>query len=454
MKIHFIAIGGSAMHNLALALLTKGYQISGSDDEIFEPSRSRLLAAGLLPEAPGWFPEKITPNLDAIILGMHAKADNPELLKAREMGLKIYSYPEYLYEQSKNKTRIVVGGSHGKTTITAMILHAMHYAGVDTDYMVGAKLEGFDVMVRLSHEAPFMVIEGDEYLTSPIDPRPKFHLYRPHIALISGIAWDHMNVFRTFEDYKAQFETFTQLVEPGGRLIYFAKDSMVEEVARKAPETVEKIPYTGLEHQVSDNGSISVEYREKLWPVSIFGSHNMQNMHGAMLVCRQVGIDEETFLESMATFRGAANRLELLASSDASAVYRDFAHAPSKVKATTLAVKEKFPQRRLIACLELHTYSSLNRDFLPQYRGTLASADERVVYYNPHALELKRLPMLQPAEVQEAFGDPQLRVFNNTEKLKDYLYTLQGHNACLLLMSSGNFGNLDVQALARHFVGD
>lgn len=453
MKIHFIAIGGSAMHNLALALLSKGYQITGSDDEIFEPSRSRLLAAGLLPEASGWFPEKITPDLDAVILGMHAKADNPELLKARELGLKIYSYPEYLYEQSKHKTRIVVGGSHGKTTITAMILHAMRHAGIDTDYMVGAKLEGFDVMVRLSHEAPFMVIEGDEYLTSPIDPRPKFHLYRPHIALISGIAWDHMNVFRTFEDYKAQFETFTQLIEPGGKLIYCAKDPQVEEVAHKAPETIEKIPYTGLEHQIADDGSTWVKYGDKSWPVSVFGSHNMQNMHGAMLVCRQVGMDAETFLESMATFRGAANRLELLASSDDSAVYRDFAHAPSKVKATTQAVKEKFPQRRLIACLELHTYSSLNRDFLPQYRGTLAAADLRIVYFNPHALELKRLPMLQPAEVQQAFGDPHLIVFNDTEKLKDFLYTLNGRDACLLLMSSGNFGDLDVQTLARHFAG-
>ncbi|MGC8865695.1 MAG: UDP-N-acetylmuramate--L-alanine ligase [Bacteroidales bacterium] len=454
MRIHFIAIGGSAMHNLALALLAKGYRITGSDDEIFEPSRSRLLAAGLLPEAPGWFSEKITPDLDAVILGMHAKADNPELLRARELGLKIYSYPEYLYEQSKNKTRIVIGGSHGKTTITAMILHAMRFAGIDTDYMVGAKLEGFDVMVRLSHQAPYMVIEGDEYLTSPIDPRPKFHLYRPHIALISGIAWDHMNVFRTFEDYKKQFEIFAQLVEPGGKLVYCAQDTVVEDVAQKAPETIEKIPYRGLEPQLSDDGGTWVKYDEKLWPVSVFGSHNMQNMHGALLVCQQVGLSAETFLQSMATFRGAANRLELMASNGDSAVYRDFAHAPSKVRATTLALKEKFPQRQLIACLELHTYSSLNRDFLPQYRGTMAIADQRIVYYNPHAIELKRLPMLEPQEVQEAFGDPHLLIFNDTGKLRDYLFALHGNHSCLLLMSSGNFGNLDVQALARNFVGN
>ncbi len=451
MKIHFIAIGGSAMHNLALALLEKGYEITGSDDEIFEPSRSRLQAAGLLPKSFGWFPEKIHPGLDAVILGMHAKADNPELLKARELGVKIYSYPEYLYEQSKNKTRIVIGGSHGKTTITAMILHAMRHAGLDTDYMVGAKLEGFDVMVRLSHQAPFMVIEGDEYLTSPIDPRPKFHLYRPHIALISGIAWDHMNVFKTFDDYKTQFELFVKLIEPGGKLIYCSADPEVHQIAHHAGGHLQLIPYTGLAHESNSDGTTWVLYGGQRWPVTIFGSHNMQNLHGAMLVCQQAGISESTFLQSMASFRGAANRLELVIQTQYSAVYRDFAHAPSKVKATTLALREKYPKRRIIACLELHTYSSLSRDFLPQYRDTLQSADTRIVYYNPHAIELKRLPMLQPEDIQKAFADPQLIIFNDTSQLRDYLFSLKGHDACLLLMSSGNFGNLDIQEIANHF---
>ncbi len=452
MRIHFIAIGGSAMHNLALALLEKGYEITGSDDEIFEPSRSRLKAAGLLPEAFGWFPEKINPSLDAVILGMHAKADNPELLRARELGIKIYSYPEYLYEQSKNKTRIVIGGSHGKTTITAMILHAMKYAGIDTDYMVGAKLEGFDVMVRLSHQADYMVIEGDEYLTSPIDPRPKFHLYRPHIALMSGIAWDHMNVFKTFADYKAQFKTFIELVEPGGKLIYCANDPEVSQLAGKAGKPLQLIPYTGLFQVSSEEGITHVIYEDRRWPVSVFGSHNMQNMHGAMLVCKQLGISETTFLKSMADFRGAANRLELVKQGYDSAVYRDFAHAPSKVRATTQALREKYPNRKIIACFELHTYSSLSKEFLPQYQNALQAADMRMVYYNPHAIELKRLPMLCPEDIKEAFADPQLLVFNDSNLLNEYLHSLEGQNSCLLMMSSGNFGNLDIQEIAHHFV--
>ncbi len=454
MKVHFIAIGGSAMHNLALALKEKGYEITGSDDEIFEPSRSRLEAAGLMPAAFGWFPEKIQPTLDAVILGMHARADNPELLRAKKLGIKIYSYPEYLYEQSKNKTRIVIGGSHGKTTITAMILHALRYEGLDTDYMVGAKLEGFDVMVRLSQNAPYMVIEGDEYLTSPIDPRPKFHLYKPHIALISGISWDHMNVFKTFEDYQLQFEKFIHLIEPEGKLIYHAQDNLVSQVAQKARKDIESIAYTELEHENTDGRTTFVIYNGKRWPVNVFGRHNMQNMHGAMLACKQIGVPESSFLESMATFRGAANRLELIAESKNSAVYRDFAHAPSKVKATTLAVREKYPHRTLIACFELHTFSSLSREFLPQYKGTLEMADVRIVYYNTHAIELKRLPMLKPEEIKEAFNDSQLIVFNEVYKLQEYLHNLKGENSCLLMMSSGSFGNLDIHRTALKFVGN
>ncbi|HQN99199.1 MAG TPA: Mur ligase family protein, partial [Bacteroidales bacterium] len=416
MRIHFIAIGGSAMHNLALALADKGYTITGSDDEIFEPSRSRLANKGLLPEKEGWFPEKLDNNIDAVILGMHAKADNPELLRAKELKLKIYSYPEYLYEQSKDKTRIVIGGSHGKTTITAMVLHAFKQAGIISDYMIGAHLEGFEVMVKLSHNAHYMVIEGDEYLTSPIDPRPKFHLYHPHIALLSGIAWDHFNVFPSFEIYKKQFEIFASSIVPHGTLVYCNEDETVRQIARNAPENITKVGYSMPESFLKDHKTY-VKAADEWFSLQIFGKHNLLNLMGAMEVCKLVGIDNLTFMQTMTSFRGASNRLELIAQNESTTIYRDFAHSPSKVKATVEALYSQYQDRNLVACLELHTYSSLNKDFLPQYKGSLKMAQKRVVYFNPHAIQLKNLPFLLPEEIKSSFEDDSLQVFDDINEL-------------------------------------
>lgn len=445
--LHFIAIGGSAMHNLALALAERGYTIPGSDDVIFEPSRSRLARKGLLPEREGWFPEKLDPNIDAVILGMHAKADNPELLRAKELGLKIYSYPEYLYEQSKDKMRIVIGGSHGKTTITAMVLHAFRQAGIDTDYMVGARLEGFDVMVKLSHNAHFMVIEGDEYLTSPIDPRPKFHLYHPHIALLSGIAWDHFNVFPSFEIYRKQFEIFVSLIEPAGALVYCKEDESVRRIASNAPNNIQKISYSFPEFKIQDHTTL-IKAIDEWFPLQIFGKHNLLNLSGAMKVCQLIGIDTLTFMKAMTSFRGASNRLELIAQNELTAVYRDFAHSPSKVKATIEALVGQYPERNLVACLELHTFSSLNKDFLPQYKGSMEMAHKRIIYFNPHSLQLKNLPPLFADEIKKSFDDDSLQVFNDIDALLAFLETLSWKNSNLLLMSSGNFDGLDSKRLA------
>ena len=362
MNIHFIAIGGAAMHNLALALHLKGDIITGSDDEIFDPSKSRLAARGILPEIFGWFPEKITNNLDAVVLGMHAKQDNPELIKAQELGLKIYSYPEFLYEQSKHKTRVVIGGSHGKTTITSMILHVMHYHDREVDYMVGAQLEGFDVMVKLTDENDFIVLEGDEYLSSPIDMRPKFHLYKPNIALISGIAWDHINVFPTYEGYVEQFSVFVDSIVEGGSITYNIEDAEVKKVVEASENTIRKFPYKTPNYKVK-NGTTLLETEEGEMPIEIFGKHNLNNLAGAKWICQQMGIDESDFYEAISTFQGASKRLEKIAASETSVAYKDFAHSPSKVSATTQAVKNQFPNRKLIACLELHTYSSLNPKF-------------------------------------------------------------------------------------------
>ncbi|MPT35968.1 MAG: peptidoglycan synthetase, partial [Flavobacterium sp.] len=379
MRTHFIAIGGSAMHNLALALHSKGYKVTGSDDAIFEPSKTRLQNKGLLPEEMGWFPEKITSDIEAVILGMHAKADNPELLKAQELGLKIYSYPEFLYEQSKDKTRVVIGGSHGKTTITSMILHVMHYHNIDVDYMVGAQLEGFDTMVHLTTDNDFIVLEGDEYLSSPMDPRPKFHLYQPNIALISGIAWDHINVFPTYENYVEQFSIFIRKITNGGILVYNENDPEVKRVAEEATNPIRKIPYHTPDYTVED-GTTLLATPEGPMPIEVFGAHNLNNLAGAKWICQNMGVDEADFYEAIASFKGASKRLEKIAEGKGKVAYKDFAHSPSKVAATTKAVKEQYPNRNLIACLELHTYSSLNAEFLKEYQGALNAADTAVVF--------------------------------------------------------------------------
>ncbi len=442
MNVHFIAIGGSAMHNLALALHFKGYQVTGSDDTIFEPSKSRLDKQGLLPEVFGWFPEKISTNLDAIVLGMHAKEDNPELLKAQELGLKIYSYPEFLYEQSKNKTRVVIGGSHGKTTITSMILHVMHYHDIDVDYMVGAQLEGFDVMVKLTNDNDFIVLEGDEYLSSPIDRRPKFHLYKPNIALLSGIAWDHINVFPTYENYEAQFSIFVDSIVKGGSINYNEEDEAVKRVVENSENPIRKMPYKTPEYTV-DNGETLLETPEGPMPIEIFGKHNLNNLAGAKWICQHMGIDEDDFYEAISTFKGASKRLEKIAESATSVAYKDFAHSPSKVEATTNAVKEQYQDRTLVACLELHTYSSLNAEFLKEYKGALNAADVAVVFYSPHAVEIKKLDNVSEQQIAEAFKRDDLIIYTNPEDFKAYLFSQDYNNKSLLLMSSGNYGGLD-----------
>lgn len=444
MRIHFIAIGGSAMHNLALALNQKGENVTGSDDEIFEPSKSRLKAKGLLPENVGWFPEKITSDIDAVILGMHAKADNPELLKAKELGLKIFSYPEFLHEQSKNKTRVVIGGSHGKTTITSMILHVMNYHGKDVDYMVGAQLEGFDTMVKITHDNEFMVIEGDEYLSSPIDRRPKFHLYKPNIALLSGIAWDHINVFPTYENYVEQFEIFLNEITADGAIVYNEEDAEVKRVVEATTNTIKKYPYKTPDYKVQ-GGTTILNTSEGSLAVEIFGKHNLNNLAGARGVCQLMGIDAKGFYEAIATFKGASKRLEKIAETATAVAYKDYAHSPSKVKATTQAVKNQYPDRKLIACLELHTYSSLNPEFLKEYKGALDAADSAVVFYSPHAVMIKKLEAIKREQIEGAFDRKDLVVFTNPADFKTYLFSQDYENTSLLLMSSGNYGGLDFQ---------
>jgi len=442
MQIHFIAIGGSAMHNLAMALHTKGYQITGSDDTIFEPSKSRLGAKGLLPNEFGWFPEKITDTLDAVVLGMHAKADNPELLKAQELGIKIYSYPEFLYEQSKNKTRVVIGGSHGKTTITSMILHVMHYHEKEVDYMVGAQLDGFDTMVHLTEENDFIVLEGDEYLSSPIDRRPKFHLYKPNIALLSGIAWDHINVFPTMENYVEQFELFLNCMSNAAIMVYNEEDTIVKKVVEESDKHMKRYPYQLPIHEVID-GQTYLETNEGPMPIEIFGNHNLSNLAGAKWICQHMGVDEDEFYEAIATFKGASKRLEKIAESKGKVAYKDFAHSPSKVKATTNAVAEQYNTRKTIACLELHTYSSLNAEFLKEYENALDAADEAIVFYSPDAVAIKKLEEVSEQQIFDAFKRNDLKVFTNPEDFKAHLFAMNLDNSALLLMSSGNYGGLD-----------
>ena len=444
MKIHFIAIGGSAMHNLAIALHNKGYHVTGSDDTIHDPSKSRLERKGLLPEAFGWFPEKITSDLDVIILGMHAKKDNPELLKAQDMGLKIYSYPEFLYEQSKDKTRVVIGGSHGKTTITSMILHVLAYHDREVDYMVGAQLEGFETMVHLTTENEFMVLEGDEYLSSPIDRRPKFHLYKPNIALLSGIAWDHINVFPTFEGYVEQFRIFTDSLTNGGIMVYNDEDAIVKEVVESSTHPIKKYPYSTPTYEIED-GITAIDTPDGMMPLEIFGDHNLQNLAGAKWICQHMGIDEDDFYEAIASFTGASKRLEKIAENSQTVVFKDFAHSPSKVKATTEAVKKQYAQREVIACLELHTYSSLNAEFLSEYQGALDQADKAVVFYSPHAVKIKQLDEVTTAQIGAAFGREDLIIFTNPSEFKAFLFGQNLEQTAVVLMSSGNYGGLDFE---------
>jgi UDP-N-acetylmuramate: L-alanyl-gamma-D-glutamyl-meso-diaminopimelate ligase len=451
MNVHFIAIGGSAMHNLAIALSRKGAKVTGSDDELFEPSRTRLEKQGILPEAIGWFPEKITNNLDAVILGMHAREDNPELLKAKELNIPIFSYPEYLYEQSKNKHRIVIGGSHGKTTITSMLLHVVNELGLNVDYMVGAQLEGYDCMVKLSGESEFMILEGDEYLSSPIDRRPKFHLYKPHTALISGIAWDHINVFPTWENYVDQFRKFCEVIEPGGKLIYNTEDVTLKKLGEEFESKLETKPYQTPVYRTTETGTV-MTHEGKEYELQIFGAHNLQNLVGAMFLAESMRISNHEFLRAIGTFKGAGKRLQKVVENASFTLFKDFAHSPSKLKATTAAVKEQYPARKVVACMELHTFSSLRKEFLPLYEGAMNAADEALVYFSPAVVAHKKLEPLSIEQVQAAFGG-NVKVVNNTQEVLDFIREKQWDNAVLLMMSSGNFDGIDYDKLGAELIG-
>ena len=451
MKLHFIAIGGSAMHNLAIALKQKGYFITGSDDEIFDPAKSRLEKYGLLPKSIGWSEDNINSDLNAIVLGMHAKKDNPELLKAQALGLKIYSYPEFLYEMSKEKIRIVIGGSHGKTSITAMILHALNHCGVEADFMVGAQLSGFEVMVKLTDNAKYMVLEGDEYLTSPIDLRPKFHLYNPNIALISGIAWDHINVFPTFDIYKEQFSIFCEKIEKEGSLIYCNEDKNVREIANSARKEIKKLPYGIIPNRI-EKGKTIIEWEGKEYILKVFGEHNLMNIYGAMLACQEIGISNNDFLNVIQSFSGASKRLELVKENDNVAIYKDFAHSPSKLKATISALKNQFPDRKLVAAMELHTFSSLTSEFLLQYKGAMDMADLPIAYFNPKTIEHKGLQEITKEQVFSAFDREDIIICNKSSEVIDYIRTIKWENTNLLMMSSGNFDGINFDELANQLI--
>ncbi len=448
MHIHFIAIGGAVMHNLAIALHKKGYTVTGSDDEIFEPSKSRLAAHGLLPAEWGWHPEKIDKSVSAVILGMHALKDNPELKKARKLGIKIYSFPEYLYEQTKKKKRVVIAGSHGKTTITSMVMHALRENGIRFDYMVGSQLEGFDTMVNLEEENGIAVFEGDEYLSSPLDKRPKFLHYKANIALISGIAWDHMNVFPEYKTYLKQFMLLTRKMNDTGTVIYNETDEEARKIANTAPGGIHRIPYHAVNYTVEENG-LTVHEEGKKVSLSIFGRHNMENLAGAMKICGLLGVKKQDFLMSMTSFKGAKKRQELLSDNGRTKIYLDFAHAPSKVKATVEAFREMFPDKKLTACLEIHTYSSLNKNFLPQYKGSLDKADEAALFYNPEVVAHKKMEPLSSEFIRESFDLQRLKVIDNKEELEEYITEKSRDEGILLLMSSGNFSGIDLQKTGK-----
>ncbi|MFT7420457.1 MAG: UDP-N-acetylmuramate: L-alanyl-gamma-D-glutamyl-meso-diaminopimelate ligase [Arcticibacterium sp.] len=447
-RIHFIAVGGAIMHNLALALHKKGYRVTGSDDEIYDPAKGRLAKAGILPGKMGWDDTNITSDLDAVILGMHAKKDNPELKKAQELGIKVYSFPEYVFEQSKQKQRIVIAGSHGKTSITSIILHVLKHYNRNFDYLVGAQIEGFDLMVKLTDDAPIIILEGDEYLSSALEMKPKFLFYHPHITLISGVAWDHFNVFPKFDDYVKAFDQLAAGMSKAGSLIYDETDDIANIIGNQPKEDVNKLPYKAHPYEVK-NGKTWLKTDNGAIPIKIFGEHNMKNLQGAKLILEKLAITEDMFYEAIQSFSGAAKRLEKLGENKNTLIYRDFAHAPSKVGATTAATKELFPDRNLVACYELHTYSSLSKEFLPHYAEKLNAADEAVVFYSPHTVAMKKMPAISKEEIKKAFGKDALQVFTTSEELEAYLITQNWYKSNLLLMSSGTFGGTDFAKLSE-----
>lgn len=445
-RVHFISIGGTIMSNLAIALHHKGLHISGSDDEVYDPSKANLEANGLLPRKMGWDDRNISSDIDAVIVGMHAKEDNPELLKAKELKIKIYSFPEYIHEQSLNKQRIVIAGSHGKTTITSMILHVLHYWKKDFDYVVGASLPGIDNQVKISN-APVIIIEGDEYLTSPIDRTPKFLKYKHHIALITGIEWDHMNVYPDFETYTKQFEILADNTPKAGLLIHCAEDNLASIICTKDRFDVTPIEYTTHPHKINDQKSVLITNQGDV-EVSIFGTHNMQNLAGAQQVLKKLGISDKQFYEAIPSFKGAWKRLQLVRSNKNASVYLDYAHSPSKVKATTKALKELKSNYDTIACFELHTFSSLNKEFLKQYAEKFKYVDKLFVYFDKHAMEVKKMPVLSKEYIRESIGHKNMIVHDEITILKEELLKEEWLKKNLIMMSSGNFNGLSIETLA------
>ncbi|MEO7990555.1 MAG: Mur ligase family protein [Chryseolinea sp.] len=446
-RIHFIAIGGSVMHNLAIALKQAGHQVSGSDDDIFEPSQSALAKKGLLPEKNGWWPEKLSKEIDSVILGMHAKGDNAELLRAKELGLPIFSFPDYIFEHSKDKQRVVIAGSHGKTTITAIIVHVLNHFKREFDYVIGARVKGIENTVQLS-DAPIIIIEGDEYLASALDPTPKFLRYQHHVGLISGVAWDHANVFRTEEEYVKQFDHFADQTPKGGILLYCEHDTIASIIGKKERGDLLEIPYKSHSHTSDNNNQFFLTNGKERYPIKIFGSHNFQNISAAKELLKKIGISSEQFFEAIPSFEGAAGRLEKIKDDAHTSVYKDFAHAPSKVKATVKALKEAYPSRDLVACFELHTYSSLNKKFIPQYKDSLKAAQVPVIYFNPEKMKAKNMEILSSEEIKQAFNNQDVVVFDDAKKLEAFLLQQSWKNKNLLMMSSGNFGGIDIHKLA------
>ena len=447
MRIHFIAIGGSIMHSLALAMHRKGHAITGSDDEIYEPSRSRLAAVGLLPDELGWHPERITRDLDKVVLGMHARRDNPELLRAQELGLPVESFPEFMFSVSKDKRRVVVAGSHGKTTTSGMIAHALFRNHIPADRMIGATIGPLEPVTVT--DAPIIVLEGDEYLSSPMDPRAKFLHYDPDIAIITGIAWDHMNVFPTHDAYIAPFRQLMESMRPGSTLIYCADDPELVDLVERTSPTCRCMAYHAVSYRVDQGKTIVTDTAGQDYLMQIFGKHNMQNLSAARLACAGLGMDDQSFFKAMQSFTGASKRLQLLHESGDLTAYQDFAHAPSKVRATVLAVREKHPDAYLIACLELHTFSSLNPEFLPQYRDALKGADEKLVYYSPHTLAIKKLPDLSVQLLSGYFNEPDLFVATSPQELGDILKGFERKSPTVILwMSSGRWDGVDLLGIS------
>ncbi len=446
MKIHFIAIGGAVMHNLAIALFKKGYEITGSDDEIFDPSKSRLHRYGLLPPEWGWFPEKINKETDAVILGMHARKNNPELKRAQELNIKIYSFPEYLYEQTKNKKRVVIAGSHGKTTITSMVMHVLRDLEISFDYMVGSQLEGFETMVGLHKDSEIAVFEGDEYLSSPIDSRPKFAHYKPHITLITGIAWDHMNVFPDYELYKQQFAELVKMTDPDGTIFYYEGDNELFGIIKEANFHAKAFPYYAIPYRITSSGT-EIIHKGTTLETRLIGRYNIENLSGALKICQALGIESSAFMQSMESFRGAAKRQELIYEDKNKMLFMDFAHAPSKVSATVAGFKENYSEKKLIVFLELHTFSSLNKEFIPRYKGSLEPADEAYVFFNPEVVKHKKLPEIDPQFIYESFEKTGLKVITDPKVLEnDVAEKLKEENTVILIMSSGNLGGVDISS--------